>query len=58
MNSPIVFEPNEADVENLAILDAVGLPADAAIRIALTSLAAEMTPVAVSLREDTLVAAA
>jgi hypothetical protein len=54
---PIVFVPNEQDAEHLAILQAVGLYADAAIRIALTSLAAEMTPVAVAMRDGALVAA-
>jgi hypothetical protein len=42
---PIVFWPSERDEANLAILKAAGLSSDAAIRSALTSLAAEYTPV-------------
>jgi antitoxin component of RelBE/YafQ-DinJ toxin-antitoxin module len=57
VTSPIVFEPNEQDAENLAILEVLGLTAHTAIRIALTSLAADMTPVAVAMREGALVAA-
>ena len=45
MERPIVFLPSERDEANLAILKAAGLSTDAAIRAALTSLAAEYTPV-------------
>jgi hypothetical protein len=44
VETPIVFWPSERDEANLAILKAAGLSADAAIRAALTSLAAEYTP--------------
>ena len=54
---PIKFEPDDQDAEHLAILEAVGLAPHAAIRIALTSLAAEMTPVALALRDADPVAA-
>ena len=40
-----MFWPSERDEASLAILKAVGLSSDAAIRAALTSLAAEYTPV-------------
>ncbi len=53
----ITFVPNEQDTANLAILHAVGLTQHAAIRVALTKLAADMTPVALALREDEPVAA-
>ena len=42
---PIVFWPSDQDEANLAILQAAGLSSDIAIRAALTSLAAEYTPV-------------
>ena len=42
---PIVFWPSERDEANLAILKAAGLSGDDALRAALTSLAAEYTPV-------------
>lgn len=40
----IVFWATERDKTNLAILAAAGLDAEAAIRLAVDSLAAEMTP--------------
>ena len=40
-----MFWSNERDEANLAILKAAGLSSDTAIRAALTSLAAEYTPV-------------
>ena len=57
VDSPIVFVPNEQDADTLAFLEALGFTAEAAIRVALTSLAAEMTPVALALHEDAPVAA-
>ena len=57
MDAPIVFAPNEQDADHLAILGAVGLSAEAAIRVALTSLAADMTPVVLARREASPVAA-
>ncbi len=42
---PIVFWPSERDEAKLAILRAADLSSDAAIRAALTFLAAEYTPV-------------
>ena len=47
-----MFVPNEDDVENLAMLETLGLRPETAIRVALTSLAVEMTPVALALRAD------
>ena len=46
VNKPIVFWPTERDEANLAILETVGLSREAAIRAAITSLAAETSPVA------------
>ena len=57
VDAPIVFAPNEQDAAHLAILGAVGLSAEAAIRVALTSLAADMTPVVLARREASPVAA-
>jgi hypothetical protein len=39
-----VFWPTERDEANLTVLEAAGLSVDAAIRAAITSLAAEYTP--------------
>ena len=44
VEQPIVFWAGERDEANLAILEAAGLSIDAAIRAALTSMAAEYTP--------------
>lgn len=44
VEEPIVFWTTEQDRTNLAILAAAGLDAEAAIRLAVDSLAAEMTP--------------
>lgn len=44
MEDPIIFWATERDRTNLAILAAAGLDAEAAIRLAVDSLAAEMTP--------------
>ena len=49
MEQPIVFWPTERDEENLALLAAAGLDRDAAIRLALESLADATTPVVFAL---------
>ena len=45
VQEPVVFVPTDRDEANLAILDAAGLRPEVVIRMALTSLAAECTPV-------------
>jgi hypothetical protein len=49
MEEPIVVWLTEQDQVNLAIIEAVGLSRDEAIRTAITSLAAECTPVVLAL---------
>jgi len=46
VENPIVFWPTEQDETNLEVLEAAGLSGEAAIRLAIASLAAECAPVA------------
>ena len=45
MEAPIVFWATERDEANLAIIEATGLTREEAIRVAITSAAAQSTPV-------------